>query len=48
LVGSSVLHVLKKYLHEYLDAFEITREDFFKIVDKYVNFDLFKKMKRVI
>jgi hypothetical protein len=33
----------EKYLDEYLDDFEITRDDFFKIVDKHANFDLFKK-----
>lgn len=33
----------EKYLDEYLDDFEITRDDFFKIIDKHANFDLFKK-----
>ena len=33
----------EKYLNEYLDDFEITREDFFKVIDKHANFDLFKK-----
>ncbi len=33
----------EKYLNEYLEDFEMTREDFFKIVDKHANFDLFKK-----
>ena len=33
----------EKYLDEYLNDFEITRDDFFKIIDKHANFDLFKK-----
>ena len=35
----------EKYLNEYLEDFKITRDDFFKIVDKHANFDLFKKDK---
>jgi N-acetyl sugar amidotransferase len=35
----------ERYLEEYLKDFEITREEFFKIVDKHTNFDLFKKDK---
>jgi len=35
----------ERYLEEYLKDFEITREEFFKIVDKHANFDLFKKDK---
>ena len=33
----------EKYLDEYLADFEMTREDFLKVVDKHANFDLFKK-----
>jgi len=33
----------EKYLDEYLEDFELTREEFFKIVDKFANKDLFKK-----
>ena len=33
----------EKYLDEYLDDFELSREDFLKIVDKHANYDLFKK-----
>jgi N-acetyl sugar amidotransferase len=33
----------EKYLNEYLRDFEITREDFLKIIDRHANYDLFKK-----
>ena len=33
------------YLDEYLSDFNITKEEFFKTVDKFANYDLFKKNK---
>ena len=33
----------EKYLDEYLNDFELTRDDFFKLVDKFANKELFKK-----
>ena len=32
-----------QYLHEYLKDFEMTRDEFLKAVDKFINKDLFKK-----